>query len=241
MGIDLNCDMGEGMSNDATLMSFITSANIACGAHAGDEELMKRTVELCLLHKVHIGAHPSYPDKKNFGRVDLIGLEFLPKDIPEIICAQLEKMRAFCENAGAPLHHVKLHGALYNRAAWDEEVAHYVCGAIKTVDENLIVYGLSGSKMAAVAAAHQLHFLHEVFADRTYQEDGSLTPRSQSNALIVGEEICMRQVRQMVVDKKVTTVSGKCIPITADTICIHGDGKHALRFAKLIQERLLTQ
>ncbi len=241
MHIDLNCDMGEGMSNDAALMPLITSANIACGAHAGDEELMKRTVEFCLLHNVYIGAHPSYPDKKNFGRVDLMGTEFSPKDIPEIISCQLEKMKAVCKTAAATMHHIKLHGALYNRAAWDEEVAHFVCDAIKSFDENLIVYGLSGSKLAPVAAARQLKFLHEVFADRTYRDDGSLTPRSQSNSLIEDEQICLRQLKQMLVDKTVTTITGKSIPIIADTICIHGDGKHALRFAKLIQERLLTE
>jgi 5-oxoprolinase (ATP-hydrolysing) subunit A len=232
--VDINCDTGEGIGNEAAIMPFITSANIACGFHAGDEAAMREMVALCLQHGVKIGAHPSFPDRENFGRVDSIAKGLKPEAVAEIVSEQLFALQKICNELGATLHHVKPHGALYNRAAWDEEVAAQVCKGIKAVNPQLIVFGLSGSKMSGIAAQHGLFFLHEVFADRTYQDDGSLTLRSQANALITDEAACLAQAQQMISENKVTTVSGKQIPIQADTLCIHGDGPHAITFATVI-------
>lgn len=235
---DVNCDMGEGMNNDELLMPYITSANIACGYHAGDEYSMKSLVDLCIRYKVAIGAHPSYPGRENFGRKDLIGISLEPGEIENIVAEQINRLQKIALAAGASLHHVKPHGALYNRAAWDEEVASFICTAIKKIDPSLLVYGLSGSKMKAQAENQGLKFVNEVFADRTYQEDGSLTPRSQANALIDDEDLMIQQLLLLVNQGVLTTTSGKQINIKAETICLHGDGVHAVSFARRIFEVL---
>ncbi len=230
--------MGEGMDNERAILPYITSASIACGFHAGDVDTMKRTVELCLEHGVLIGAHPSYPDRENFGRVDLLPDKIKPEEIPEMVYDQIVLLKQICEEAGTWLHHVKPHGALYNRAAKDPEVSKLICSAIRDVDPSLILYGLSNSITAQEAAYYDLHFMHEVFADRTYQDDGSLTPRTRYNALINDHTRAVNQLLQMVEQQTVTTVSGKIIPVKADTICIHGDGPHALLFAEEIYKAL---
>ena len=235
---DLNCDMGEGIGNETSILPFITSASIACGFHAGDTDTMKRTVELCLQHGVLIGAHPSYPDRENFGRVDLLPDKIKPDEIPEMVYDQIITLKKICEEAGTWLHHVKPHGALYNRSAKDPEISKMICNAIRDVDPSLILYGLSNSIAAREAAYHELQFMHEAFADRTYQDDGSLTPRTRHNALITDPATAVQQVLQIVEQKVVTTVSGKIIPLQADTICIHGDGPYAELFAKEIHQAL---
>jgi UPF0271 protein len=235
---DLNCDVGEGMGDDGAIMPYITSASIACGFHAGDEDSMKKTVELCLQHGVLIGAHPSYPDRENFGRVDMFPDKLKAEEIPEMIFDQISALKRICEEAGTWLHHVKPHGALYNRAAKDAEVSKMICNAIRDVDPSLVLYGLSNSITAQEAAYHDLQFMHEAFADRTYQDDGSLTPRSRSNALITDSSIAVGQVLQMIEQHSVKTVTGKNIPMRADTICIHGDGVNAVHFAKEIYNAL---
>lgn len=234
--IDLNCDTGEGIGNEAAIMPYITSANIACGYHAGDEESMRQVVRLCVEHGVHIGAHPSFPDRQNFGRIDLVEKGMKPEAIANIVSEQIFALQKICDELGATLHHVKPHGALYNRAAWDEEVAVQVFKGIAAIDSSLRLFGLSGSKTSGIAKEYGIVFVHEVFADRSYGDDGSLTPRSASNALITDVDECLAQVRQMVDEKKVTTVSGKQIPVQADTICVHGDGPHAVDFAKAIHK-----
>lgn len=236
---DLNCDMGEGMGNEEALMPFITSANIACGYHAGDKETMKKVVDLCLQYNVAVGAHPSYADKENFGRKDLIGISLQPEDVVELVTEQINSLQTIAKACGAKLHHVKPHGALYNRAAEDALVASFICKAIKQVDANLVLYGLSGSKMKTQAEEHRIRFLNEVFADRTYQDDGSLTPRTNKNALIENTDLMLAQVFLMVKDKKVKAVSGKTIDILAETICLHGDGAHAVEFVRKIYASLL--
>lgn len=235
---DLNCDLGEGTGNDVAIMPYISSANIACGYHAGDEATMQQVVELCIKNKIAIGAHPSYPDKENFGRVDLLGTTLKMEELYDIILKQIKTLQNICNRRGVVLHHVKPHGALYNRAAWDKEVSKIICKAIKDVDENLILYGLSSSQMQAEARLQGMPFCSEVFADRTYQDDGSLTPRAQKNALIENEQMAQQQVLQMVLQGTVNTVTGKSIMIDAETICIHGDGRHAVAFAKSTYEVL---
>ena len=238
MQCDLNCDMGEGIGNDELIMPYITSANIACGYHAGDEETMKHVVDLCIKYNVAIGAHPSYSDRENFGRTEMIWDKLRPEDLPGIIIPQLELLQNICTKAGTKLHHVKPHGALYNRSVWDGLVSSFICTSILDFDPSLILYGLHNSELQREAKSYNMRFMNEAFADRTYQDDGSLTPRTQPNALIQNTEEAIKQVLMMVNEGKVRTISGKEIPIVAETICIHGDGEHAVEFAKAISTAL---
>jgi 5-oxoprolinase (ATP-hydrolysing) subunit A len=238
LSIDLNCDMGEGYPYDEQIFPYITSSNIACGYHAGDKATMQRTVELAMQHNVAIGAHPGYPDKENFGRIDILHKKVNLGELTRIVQKQIVILQEICQAMGTRLHHVKPHGALYNRAARDDEAAQAICSAIQQVDAGLLLYGLSGSLMQKAAANHNLTFVHEVFADRTYQTDGSLTPRSAANALINDTNTALQQVLTMIREAQVNTITGDTIPIKAETICIHGDGAHAAEFAKAIYSSL---
>lgn len=233
--IDINCDMGEGVGNDDAIMPFISSANIACGFHAGDEDTMRKTVESAIKNNVAIGAHPSFFDKKNFGRTEM---NLAGDEIYDLVLLQLRTIDKIIKEKDAKLHHVKPHGALYNMSAKNSHIAQAVAQAVKDFDENLVLFGLSGSVSISVAEEMNLKTASEVFADRTYKDDGSLTPRSEVGALVADEEELLRQLLQMIQEKTVTTVSGKRIPIVADTVCIHGDGKHAVQFAETINEQL---
>ena len=229
--IHINCDLAEGIPNDALLMRYITSANIACGFHAGDLELMKRTVDLAVKHKVKIGAHPSFLDRENFGRTEMS----VPDDILVAwVTQQILSLQQICADAGVALHHVKPHGALYNMSARDARLAQLIAETVKKINPDLILYGLSGSISISEARKIGLQTADEVFADRTYQNNGTLTPRWQKNALIDNADVAVRQLLQIIQHKKVTTVSGDVIDMSAQTVCIHGDGKHALTFAKKI-------
>lgn len=232
---DLNCDVGEGIGNDEDIMPFITSANISCGFHAGSGDTIRQTMALAIKYGVHIGAHPSFRDKESFGRREMhLGHDKLYA----IVLEQLIKMDLIAKEKGATLHHVKPHGALYNMAARQADIASTIVQAIKDFNEDFILYGLSGSHLISEGKAAGLRTYSEVFADRTYQDDGSLTPRLEPGALIENDEQCIRQVLQMINLKTVKTITGNTIPIVADTICIHGDGKRALSFAKKIHEAL---
>jgi UPF0271 protein len=235
ISIDLNCDMGEGMLNDAALMPYITSANIACGFHAGDIDIMKRTVELALKHNVAIGAHPGFNDKVNFGRKEQ---HLSAKEYYQLIIGQLNILQEITKEFNTKLHHVKPHGALYNMAAKDKTLAAIISKAVKDFDESLIVYGLSGSPSITEAQGLQLETASEVFADRTYQDDGGLTPRAFKNAMIESEEASIKQVLMMVQEQRVVSINNTAVPIVAETICIHGDGVHAVDFAKRIHQTL---
>ena len=235
--IDVNCDIAEGIGNEKELMPFISSANIACGYHAGNEKLMKETVDLCLKHNVAIGAHPSFPDHENFGRTNMN----LPlTEVSKIVADQIHLLKRITDNQGAKLHHVKPHGALYNMAAKDPALANCLALTIKNFDETLILYGLSQSVMIREAEKIQLKVANEVFADRTYQGDGSLTPRTQPNALVTDGQSAIEQALKMVKEGKVTTINGKEINLKADTICLHGDGKHAVEFARMIYSEFMS-
>ena len=229
--IDLNCDMGEGMPNDALIMPFISSANIACGFHAGNEAIMQQTIELALQHNVAIGAHPSFPDKENFGRTNM---HFSAEQVNAMVKEQIETLAKIASKNNCKLHHVKPHGSLYNMAAKDEGLSTAICKAINETDSSLLVYALSGSKLINVAQAMGLQACNEVFADRTYQADGSLTPRSQPNALLLSKEAAAQQALQILQHGTVVTTNGETINLKADTICIHGDGAFAVEFAKII-------
>jgi UPF0271 protein len=236
--IDINCDMAEGIGNEAELMPWISSANIACGYHAGNDDLMKETVDLCLKYKVAIGAHPSFPDWENFGRTNM---NFPGEQIQQIVLKQLIILKKIVDERGARLHHVKPHGALYNMAAKDPDLARSIAVAVKSFDASLILYGLSQSAMIREAKSLNLKTANEVFADRTYQSDGSLTPRTQPNALIESENRAVEQVIRFVKEGSVKTITGEIISLQADTICLHGDGAHAVPFAKLIHARLVEE
>jgi UPF0271 protein len=230
--IDLNCDMGEGMSNDAFLMPMISSANIACGYHAGDEALMQQTIELALQHQVKIGAHPSFPDRENFGRTNM---HFTTAEIVDMVKTQIELLSTIALKMNARLHHVKPHGALYNMAWKDKILSAAICTAILETDPTLVVYAQSGSALIIMAESMHLKTCNEVFADRSYQPDGTLTTRTIPHALLQTEQEVIAQVLQMVLQQTVTA-EGKVIPVKAETICIHGDGAHALEFAKSIYQ-----
>ena len=229
--------MGEGLDNDALLMPLISSANIACGFHAGDIETMKRTVELALQNNVAVGAHPGFHDKANFGRIEIpITLPYLF----DLMTEQIYLLKKITDTFGTKIHHIKPHGALYNMAARDKRMARTIAASVHSVDANCILYGLSGSNLISEAAALNLQTASETFADRSYQADGSLTPRSLPGALIESAEDSLNQVLQMVLYKTVTTLQGETIPINAETICIHGDGKNAVQFASQIRKKLIN-
>jgi len=232
--------MGEGIGNDEAIMPYISSANIACGYHAGDENSMRRTVELAMQYRVAIGAHPSYPDRKHFGRVDLLGDPGIRiADLPQLLTDQLIILQKICSEYGAGLHHVKPHGALYNRAAKDPAVSAILCETIRQFDPSLLLYGLTGSAMKAEAERCGLRFVQEVFADRSYREDGSLVPRNEAHALIEEPALAVRQVLIMVQKGRVLATSGETISLAAGTVCIHGDGAHAPVLVRAIYEALV--
>lgn len=235
LSIDINCDLGEGMTTDASIMPYISSANIACGYHAGNEQTIWQTIELAVRHNVSIGAHISFFDKENFGRTEMN----LPSaELYDLVTQQLIVMNEFVDSFDVHLHHVKPHGALYNMSAKDEEIATTIARAIKDFDENIILVGLCGSHSISAAKAAGLKTAGEAFADRSYQDNGHLTPRSTVGALIEDSEWLIQQVLQVVKKKTVTSLSGKEISLSADTICIHGDGHHAVDFAKAIHHNL---
>ena len=232
---DLNCDMGEGIGNDEAIMPFISSANIACGYHAGDDVTMEKTILLAKKYGVAIGAHPSFFDRENFGRTEM---KLSLKEIYDLVQKQIKLIKSIAAKHDVSLQHVKPHGALYNLSARNVAIANAIALAVKDYDMNLILVGLSGSQSVKEALQLGLKVKNEVFADRTYQDDGSLTPRSQPNALIDDVAQAMEQVLQTVYKKEVTAVSGKKIRMEAETICIHGDGQHAVEFAKAINKSL---
>jgi UPF0271 protein len=240
--VDLNCDMGESFGaqasgNDEVLMKYITSANVACGFHAGDFTVMNHTVMLAVKHKVAIGAHPSLPDLQGFGRRNMT---VTPNEVYEMTLYQLGALNAFVVASHAELHHIKPHGALYNMAAKDRKLADAIVKAAIDFSPKLILYGLANSELIEAARQQKLAYCEEVFADRTYQADGSLTPRSHEGAMIESTDEAIEQVIRMIEHKTVTTKHGTVIPINPGTVCIHGDGIHAAEFAQSIHTRLKT-
>jgi UPF0271 protein len=228
--VDLNCDLGEGAGHDAELMPLVTSANIACGGHAGDAATMRATLELARRHGVAVGAHPGFADRENFGRREL---NLSAADLRELVRSQLSALVAL-----GPVTHVKPHGALYNLAAREQAVAVAIVEGILLVDARLRLYALAGSELVRVGREKGLLVANEVFADRTYQKDGSLTPRSKNNALVADADEAVRQVLRMVQEGIVYATDGTAVPITADTVCLHGDGPHAVVFARRLHAEL---
>ncbi|HLS10476.1 5-oxoprolinase subunit PxpA [Lentibacillus sp.] len=243
MNIDINCDMGESfgvynMGRDEEILDYITSANIACGFHAGDQSTMRKTVKMALEKDVGIGAHPGFPDLNGFGR-RYIALS--PEEIYELVIYQVGALQGFVKAEGGRMQHVKAHGALYNHAAKDKSIAESIAKAVYDLDPELILFGLAGGELVEAGEQVGLPTASEVFADRTYQEDGSLTSRREKDALILDQEVASSQVVQMAKNGKVRSQQGTDISIKADTVCIHGDGIHALEFAQQINQGLADE
>ena len=235
MRVDLNCDLGEGAGHDAELMPLITSANIACGGHAGDEASMRAAVDLAVRHGVALGAHPGFNDREHFGRREL---PLPPAEVYDLVATQVWALQRIVRAAGGRLAHVKPHGALYNLAARDPVLAAAVAAAVREADPQLILFGLAGSRLLPAGRARGLRVASEVFADRTYQADGSLTPRTQAGALVRDGAAAAARAVGMVRDGLVWSTDGTCVTIRADTICLHGDGADAVAFARRLNQEL---
>lgn len=228
-GIDFNCDLGEGVGDDAAILPFISSASIACGFHAGSPELMRETVKLCGEHGVAIGAHPSFADRENFGRS---AQSILPGDAYALTLYQIGALDAFVRAAGLRLNHVKPHGAFYNQAARDRELADAVAAAVRDCDPDLILYGLAGSVLTDAGTALGLQVVHEAFAERRYEADATLTPRSHPDASLDDPADAAAQAVLLLRDGAVIARTGERLALRADSLCLHGDRPDAVAFAR---------
>lgn len=240
--IDINCDMGESfgpwvMGQDLELLKYVTSANIACGFHAGDPDVMLKTVRAAIAQGVAIGAHPGLPDLQGFGRR---AMAMTANEVYALVVYQVGALDAFARSQGATLHHVKTHGALYNMTAKDPALAKAVAQAVFDLNPAWPIY-VANEPMADAARALGLRAIQEVYADRTYQDDATLTPRSQEHAMIEDVEQSIAQVKRMVNEGRVRALSGKDVPIVAETLCIHGDQPGAVQFARRIRAALEAQ
>ena len=238
--IDLNSDMGEGfgvweMGNDLALLDYIDSTNIACGWHAGDPERMKKLVAAALQKQVLIGAHPSLPDLVGFGRREMA---ITPNDAYNFVLYQAGALQAFVHAQGGKLHHVKPHGAFYNQAARDMNLARAIAQAVKDLGDDIILYGLASSCFVEAASEVGVPLWQEVFADRRYTSEGYLVPRTQTGALIESEDEAVAQALRMAQKAEVIALDGSILKVQADTLCIHGDSPTALDFAKKIKALL---
>lgn len=240
MQIDLNCDMGEGygaytIGNDEAIMPSISSANIACGFHAGDPTVIIHTIRLAKKHHVAIGAHPGYPDLAGFGRRTM---HMNPDELYASILYQVGALKSMAEALGTTLHHVKPHGALYNDAAKNETIASAIVSAVKDIDDSLIFVGLANSVMLQVAQNAGLRTAHEFFADRAYNDDGTLVSRNTPGAVLHDTQEVLERVLCMITQQSIRSINNTLLHMTADTICIHGDNPHAPEFARILHERL---
>jgi len=236
--IDLNCDMGESygawkMGTDAGVMPFISSANIACGFHAGDPATIRKTVRLAVDAGVAIGAHPSLPDLMGFGRR---AMRISPQDMYDLVIYQAGAVEAFARAAGVKLHHVKCHGALYNMAANDEALSDAMVRAVKDLGSGVILYALSGSKSIEIGKKSGIRVSSEVFADRGYADDGTLAPRDKPGGMIEDPAASVKQVLGMIEEGTVISLNGKRVPVAADTLCLHGDQPGAVTFAQALRK-----
>ncbi len=239
--IDLNCDMGEShgafvIGHDADVLPHVTSVNVACGFHGGDPSVMRRTVSLAAMHDVAVGAHPGLPDLLGFGRREMA---VTPQEVYDMVTYQVGALEAIASAAaGIPLQHVKPHGALYNMAVVRDDLADAIARAVHDVDDSLILMGLAGSALIRAAKTHGLSTASEVFADRAYMPDGTLAPRSRPDAMITDVQIAVARVVRMVTLHEVIAVDGAAVSLSAESICIHGDGAQAPLFAQRIRAGL---
>lgn len=239
--VDLNSDLGESFGSytigrDSDVLKSVTSANIACGFHAGDPQVMFKTIELALEQNVAIGAHPGLPDLVGFGRR---AMAITPQEAYTMVQYQVGALKTMLEAQGGKLQHVKPHGALYNMAYADYDLARAIAEAVYHIDDSLILFGLANSQLTKAGEDVGLQVAHEVFADRAYTPEGQLVSRSIPGAVHHDEQVALKQVLQMVQEGSVTAIDGTVVPVKADTICIHGDNEQALAFAQLIKQTLL--
>lgn len=233
--IDFNCDLGEGVGDDAAILPFISSASIACGFHAGSPELMRETVSLCRIHGVAIGAHPSFADRENFGRT---AQTISPGDAYALTLYQIGALDAFVRAAGLRLNHVKPHGAFYNQAAHDRELAEAIAAAVRDYDPGLILYGLAGSVLTGAGTALDLQVVHEAFAERRYEADATLTPRSHPDASLDDPADAAAQAVLLLRDGVAIARTGERLALRADSLCLHGDRPDAVAFARELRSAI---
>ncbi|EHN59319.1 LamB/YcsF family protein [Oenococcus kitaharae] len=236
--IDLNSDLGESfgrysLGNDDQIIKLVSSVNVACGFHAGDPDVMAQTVAKAQVSGTAIGAHPSYPDRQGFGRRFMA---MTPDEVKHLVIYQIGALKAFTKNGC--LHHVKPHGALYNRAAKDHELALAICQGIQSVDPRLPIYGLAGSQLIKAAQEIGLPYAQEAFADRNYEADGSLVARSHENAVITDPDLIAKRVLKLIQTESLQTIDGSILNLKADSICVHGDNKAALEIVEKIRSVL---
>lgn len=241
--IDLNSDVGEGfgrylLGNDEQLLNYVTSANIACGFHAGDPSTMRRTLASAIERGVAIGAHPGLPDLEGFGRRSM---DVSPQQAYDLVIYQVGALQGFAHALGGRLAHVKPHGALYNAAAVDASLAEAIAGAVRDVGDSLILFGLAGGELVAAGERAGLRTANEGFADRRYERNGTLVPRRRPDAVITDHDEAAAQAVAMVKEGRLRSVEGADAELRVDTICIHGDAPGALPFARVIRERLESE
>lgn len=234
--IILNADVGEEAGFDAEIMQYISWCNIACGSHAGDATVIQKTIELAMKHTVKIGAHPSYPDRKNFGRTKV---EMPYDDLVKTITEQIQLVKFYTEEAGGKLHHVKPHGALYNEAVKNEPVASAVIEAVKNIDKSLYIITLKNAKLSYLSG-EGFEIKHEAFADRNYNEDLTLVSRKEKEALLTDPKEVFDHVKRMVSEGKVKTKNRVEVPIFFDTICVHGDNPKSVQILKYLYKEFST-
>lgn len=237
--IDLNSDLGESFGNykisgDADIIRLASSVNIACGCHAGDPVVMDRTVALVKEAGIQLGAHPGYPDMQGFGRRNMA---LSPEEVRAYVIYQVGALDAFCKTHGVKLQHVKPHGALYNTAAVDADIAGAIVKAVKEVNPELIIMGIAGGELIRTAREEGMKTAEEFFADRAYEEDGTLRNRRYDDAMITNEDDAVKRAIRVIREGKLTSITGKEISLRADTICVHGDGAKAIEFVKKIRDR----
>lgn len=228
--IHINCDLGEGLNNEAQVMPFISACNIACGGHAGSTEIIEKTIDLAIQHKVQIGAHPSFPDRENFGR------KVLKMDDQELLYSlidQLSNVLEIVHKKKTKLHHIKAHGALYNLAAQDQRTAEIVLEAVKRTTPNVVIFVPPKSVIAQLAEANKMKIAYEVFCDRNYKSDYSLVNRQENNALLLNQKDVLDHVNLMM-NGELVTIDGHTLPIISDTFCVHGDTRTAVTILEML-------
>ena len=241
--IDINCDMGESFGNysigmDHEVIKYISSANIGCGFHGGDPNVMNKTVALCKENQVALGAHPGFPDLIGFGRRNM---DISPKELSNYVAYQLGALQAFATIHGLPLQHVKLHGALYNMSAKDNKMAYTIAETIKAYDDNLIFLVLANSEMENAAISLKMRYACEIFADRNYNSDGTLVNRSHPDALIKDGKYAAERIAKVIKSGKITALDGKEFKVNSHSLCVHGDNEEAVSLVRNIKEKLIEE
>lgn len=237
MRVDLNADVGEGMGDDAAIMQYLSSANVACGYHAGNAAVMRTTIGFAQRHQVAVGAHPGFQDRKSFGRRELT---MTAAEIEELIGRQVHTLAEAAAEKGVRVTHVKPHGALYNMAARDAGLASAIARSVAAVDRSLLLFGLAGSRLIDEGRKAGLRTVSEVFADRAYRADGSLVPRTEPGAVLEDSGLVTSRALEMVRDRAVAAVDGTRVPLDVETICIHGDTPGAVEFARQLRAALAS-